>query len=531
VFAAGRVNGVYDRGDKLEDGTRAGLAAARHAGFVSHAAVAVERERTPQSHPYPIVEDAGAKSFVDFDEDLQPKDFANAAQEGFDNIELLKRYTTVGMGPSQGKHSNMNAIRILARIKGQPVESIGTTTARPFFHPVAMSHLAGRGFAPERLTPMHAMHQQAGAVFMQAGGWLRPEYYRQEGVPKADSVRSEALTVRSNVGIIDVGTLGKLEVYGPQAAEFLERVYTGRFANMKVGSTRYALMLDESAVIVDDGVVARLGEEHFYFTTTTSNSAIIYRELARLNTLWRLHVGIVNVTGAYAAMNLAGSKSRELLRQLTSLDVSEAAFPYLAAREAELAGAPARLLRVGFVGELGYEIHVPAQFGAHLWQTLLEHGAAYGIRPFGVEAQRLLRLEKGHIIIGQDTDGLSTPLDAALMWGVKMDKPFFIGQRSLKIIQKRQPAQVLAGFALPMGAKAVVPKECQLVIDGGNIAGRITSVAYSESVGRTLGLAYLAPRLNVIGGKFNIRIDGGATIEAEVVKTPFYDPEGLRQKL
>lgn len=161
----------------------------------------------------------------------------------------------------------------------------------------------------------------------------------------------------------------------------------------------------------------------------------------------------------------------------------------------------------------------------------MEQGAAYGIRPFGVEAQRLLRLEKGHIIIGQDTDGLSTPLDAALMWGVKMDKPFFIGQRSLKIIQGRQPAQVLAGFALPMGAKAVVPKECQLVIDCGNIAGRVTSVAYSESVGRTVGLAYLAPHLNVIGGKFNIRIEGGATIEAEVVKTPFYDAEGQRQKL
>jgi sarcosine oxidase subunit alpha len=531
VFAAGRVNGVYDRDAKMQDGMRAGIEAARHAGFVAHAAVTVERERTAQSHPYPIVEHAGAKSFVDFDEDLQPKDFANAAQEGFDNIELLKRFTTVGMGPSQGKHSNMNAIRILARLKGKPVDAIGTTTARPFFHPVAMSHLAGRGFAPERLTPMHAFHQQAGAVFMQAGGWLRPEYYQQEGASKADIVRTESLTVRSSVGIIDVGTLGKLEVYGPQAAEFLERVYTGRFANMKVGSTRYALMLDESAVIIDDGVVARLSEEHFYFTTTTSNSAVIYRELARLNTLWRLNVGIVNVTGAYAAMNLAGPKSRELLRQLTSLDVSEAAFPYLAAREADVAGAPARLLRVGFVGELGYEIHVPAQFGAHVWQTLMDQGAVYGMRPFGVEAQRLLRLEKGHIIIGQDTDGLSTPIDAALMWGVKMDKQFFIGQRSLKIIQNRPPTQVLAGFALPLGAKAVVPKECHLVIDGGNIAGRVTSVAYSESVGRTVGLAYLAPQLNAIGGKFNIRIDGGATVEAEVVKAPFYDAEGLRQKL
>jgi sarcosine oxidase, subunit alpha len=300
---------------------------------------------------------------------------------------------------------------------------------------------------------------------------------------------------------------------------------------MKVGTTRYALMLDESAVVVDDGVVARLGEQRFYFTTTTSNSAIIYRELARLNTMWRLDAGIVNVTGAYAAMNLAGPKARDVLRQLTTLDISDAAFAYLVAREADVAGAPARLLRVGFVGELGYEIHVPAQFGAHVWESLMHAGREHGVRAFGVEAQRLLRLEKGHIIIGQDTDGLSTPIDAALMWGVKMDKPFFVGQRSLKIIQNRPPAQVLIGFALPAGASALVPKECHLVIDAGNIAGRVTSVAHSDTLGHTIGLAYVAPRLNVIGGKFNIRVDGGAMIEAEVVKTPFYDPQGLRQKL
>jgi sarcosine oxidase subunit alpha len=540
VFAAGRVNGVFDVDAKLRDGERAGLEAARHVGFAVQEPVAAARERAAQSHAYPIVEHERGKNFVDFDEDLQPKDFANAAQEGFDNIELLKRFSTVGMGPSQGKHSNMNAIRILARIKGKRVDEIGTTTARPFFHPVPMSHLAGRGFAPERVTPMHAWHQQAHAEFMPAGGWLRPAYYKQDSVSNRIAIDSEVRTVRSSVGIIDVGTLGKLEVYGPQAGEFLERIYTGRFANMKVGTTRYALMLDESAVVIDDGVVARLSEEHFYFTTTTSNSAIIYRELARLNTMWRLNAGIVNVTGAYAAMNLAGPKARELLGQLTQLDLSEAAFPYLAARAGEVAGAPARLLRVGFVGELGYEIHVPAQYGAHVWEALVQAGRAHGIRAFGVEAQRLLRLEKGHIIIGQDTDGLTTPLEAALMWAVKMDKPFFIGQRSLQIIQKRAAAQsqsllptaqqVLAGFALPVGARAVVPKECHLVIDGGDIAGRVTSAAYSETLQRTVGLAYLTPRLNVIGGKFDIRVDGGALLEAEVAKTPFYDPEGARQR-
>ena len=530
VFAAGRVNGVYALENRILDGRRAGNEAAKLLGLAAPAAFPVARAASSPSHPYPIFDHPDAKNFVDFDEDLQLKDFFNAAQEGFDNIELLKRYTTVGMGPSQGKHSNMNAIRILAKLLRKAPGEVGSTTARPFFHPVAMSHLAGRGFHPQRLSPLHSRHEKDGAVFMQAGAWLRPEYYRQRGKLKPQIVREEAMAVRNSVGIIDVGTLGKMEISGPDAAAFLERMYTGRFANLKVGMTRYALMLDESGVIIDDGVVARLGEERFYFTTTTTGSATVYREMTRLNTMWGMKAGIVNVTGAYAAMNLAGPRSRDVLAGVTKLELADEVFPYLAAREAKVAGVPARLMRVGFVGELGYEIHVPADGACAVWDALTQAGRVQGIRPFGVEAQRLLRLEKGHIIIGQDTDGLTTPFDASSEWAVKMDKPYFIGQRSLKIIQRKSPRTKLVGFVLDAIAEIQAPKECHLVILDGNIAGRVTSIAFSPSLQRHVGLAFVSPPLAVEGGRFFIRADGARMVQAIVSKIPFYDPAGQRQK-
>ena len=530
VFAAGRVNGVYELDERIRDGERAGLEAARSLGKAVGALPMVAPEKRCPTHPYPFVPHPLGKNFVDFDEDLQLADFFNAAKEGFDNIELLKRYSTVGMGPSQGKHSNMNAVRILARIRGEPIERVGTTTARPFFHPVPMSHLAGRGFTPVRRTPLHSRHEQAGAVWMQAGNWLRPEYYARTGQDKAACVRDEVRAVRSGVGLIDVGTLGKMDLFGPDAAAFLERVYTGRFANLKTGMTRYAVMLDESGVVIDDGVVARLGEQQFYFTTTTTGSATVYRELTRLNTMWGMQVGVVNVTGAYCGMNLAGPRSRDVLQPLTAIDLSHEAFPYLAVRDSEVAGVPVRILRVGFVGEMGYEIHVRAEHAGHLWDAMMQAGASVGIHPFGVEAQRVLRLEKGHIIIGQDTDGLTTPFEAGLEWAARMDKPFFIGQRSLKVVAQRPRRQKLVGFTLPAGLRGPAPKECHLVIRNGEIAGRVTSITLSEALGHHVGLAYVVPDLAAEGTRFNIRADGGAMVEATVVKTPFYDPAGDRQK-
>jgi sarcosine oxidase subunit alpha len=334
--------------------------------------------------------------------------------------------------------------------------------------------------------------------------------------------------VRTRVGLIDVGTLGKIEIYGPDAGMLLDRVYAGRYSDLKVGMTRYGLMLDESGVIVDDGVIARLNEDLFYFTTTTGGSAGVFRELQRCNALWGLDCVLVNLTGHRAAFNFAGPLSREILQTLTDVDLRDDAFPYLAARSGQVAGVAARLMRVGFVGELGYEVHMAASRGREVWQALFTAGAPHGLRPFGVEAQRVLRLEKGHFIVGQDTDGLTDPLEANAMWAVAMKKPFFIGQRSLRILQARGPRQKLVGIEL--ADTAPLPKECHLVIDNGAIAGRVTSVTHSRAANKCIGLAMLSPDLAQVGRDIQIRIDNGDLLAARVAQTPFYDPKNLRQK-
>jgi len=532
IFAAGKVNGFYDLGNRLQDGRNAGLNAARSLGFpVAPAAVELRRESNSPSHPYPIFAHPRGKNFVDFDEDIVLADLHNAAQEGFDNIELLKRFTTVGMGPSQGKHSNMNAIRVLARIRGESIEATGTTTARPFFHPIPMAILSGRAFHAERVTPIHGHHEALGARFIPAGQWWRPEYYAQADKPREACIREEALAVRGAVGVIDVGTLGKIEISGPGAGEFLDRVYAGTFATLRVGMTRYGVMLDEAGIVIDDGVVARIAGDRFYFTTTTSGSTSVYRELSRLNTIWRLDCGIVNQTGHMGAVNLAGPRSQRLLARLTRSEVSNAAFPYLGVREIEVAGIPVRAMRVGFVGELGFELHAPANSMAALWNALVETGRDLGIRPFGVEAQRLLRLEKGHIIVGQDTDGLTTPFEAGCGWAVKMEKPFFVGQRSLRILQAKGLRQALVGFELESGQSAAKVLECHLAIERDELAGRVTSIAWSPTLSRHIGLALLRPDVAERNTHFNIRVTDGTLVRATIVPTPFYDAEGRRQKL
>ena len=364
---------------------------------------------------------------------------------------------------------------------------------------------------------------------MQAGNWLRPEFYAVPGKARREAIAEEVTAVRQRVGLIDVGTLGKLEISGPDAAAFIERIYTGRFAKLQPGMTRYALMCDESGVIIDDGVAARLGPDRFYVTTTTSGSDAVAREMRRWAIIWGMKIVLVNATGTYAAMNLAGPHSRRVLESLTRIDLAPERFPYLGVREGEVAEVPARLLRVGFVGEWGYEIHVLANAAAWVWDCLIEAGRDFGIQPFGVEAQRILRLEKGHVIMGQDTDGLTHPIEAGLNWAVKMDKPFFVGQRSLAILGRKPLTRTLVGFSLPNAHTGPIPKECHLVIDSGEIAGRVTSVTFSPALERVIGLAYVKPEQSKLGSSIEIRVDRGEMIRATVVRTPFYDPENLRQ--
>jgi len=527
MFAAGKVNGVFTLEQRQKDGARAGALALQYLNISAQTMTVQRHEDTSPSHPYPMVPHPKAKNFIDFDEDIQLKDFINAAQEGFDNIELMKRFTTVGMGPSQGKHANMNAIRILARIRNLPIEKVGSTTSRPFYHPTPLGHLAGVSFQPYRHTPMHGWHEQADAEFTQVGLWMRPAYYKKTGLTKQDSIKQEVQAVRNAVGIIDVSTLGKIEVHGSQAAEFLERFYTGSFASQKIGTTRYALALDEAGVMMDDGLAAKMAEDYFYLTTSTTNAALIYREMQRWQQMWQLDIVLMNVTSAYAAMNLAGSKAKEMLSKVVKvehLNLGEVL-------ETSFVEIPLRILSVGFVSDSAYEIHVPTQHAMTLWQVLIEAGKSYELQPFGTDAQRILRLEMGHALMGHDTDGLTNPMEAGYEFALKMQKPFFIGLRSLKILQKKILNKKLVAFILNAEAKRAmdteiqVSQECNLVIEQGEITGRVTSIVFSPTLKKHIGFAYVHPNQAAIHHLFDIRTDNGNLISARVVHPPFVEGE------
>lgn len=522
LFAAGKVNGIFDFDQRMRDGARAASEAARYLGIEVPQVDVQKHTGASPSHAYPIVPHPKGKNFVDFDEDIQVKDFVNAAKEGFDNIELMKRFTTVGMGPSQGKHSNMNAIRILARIRNLPVEKIGTTTSRPFFHPTPIGHLGGRGFHPHRLTALHGWHEAVGAVFTDVGAWKRAAYYPMASQSKEDAIQGEAMAVRKTAGIIDSSSFGKFEVHGPDAAEFLERFFTGNFASQQLGESRYAMLLDEAAVVVDDGLVHRLAPDLFYISVGTSNAAAVYREMQRWQQEWQLAIGLVNVTGAYAAMNLAGPAAREILSDLTKLDLSYEVFPASSIRETEVAGVHARVIRVGFVSDMTYELHVPAAYAQHVWNALMAVGKKHGLRPFGTDAQRLLRLEMGNHMPGIDTDGLTNPYEIGAEWAIKMDKPYFIGQRSLQILHKRPLRKCLVPFMLATNFNGEMPMECNLVIDAGEIEGRVTSISYSKSIDRVIGFAYVKPARKALRAEFQIRTDNGSLVTAIVARTPFF---------
>ena len=531
VRVTGSVAGIWS--DTLIEGhaLQTGRAAAQAA--LGKNIVAFTPSEDPEAknitHPWPITSSERGKDFVDFDEDLKTRDIMDSVHDGYDDIQLVKRYSTAGFGPSQGRHANLNTIRLVARATGRSIEKVGITTFRPPLVPEKFGHLAGRGFEPTRLTAMHDRHLALGAQMMPAGLWLRPAYYGSKDKSE-DAVRAEVRSVRENVGMIDVSTLGGLEVRGPDAAAFLDRMYTFNFLKQPVGRTRYALLTDESGVIIDDGVACRLHEQHFYVTATTGAVDQVYRLMGFWNQQWRLDVDIANVTAAYAGINIAGLLSRAVLVKLESdIDFSAEAFPYLGVRTGHLADVPVRVLRVGFVGELGFEIHCPSAHGGELWDKLFAAGKEFGITPFGVEAQRVLRLEKGHIIVGQDTDGLTHPAEAGMSWALSKSKPFYLGKRSVDMQIAKGVRRTLVGFTI--SGTSPCPKENHLVIENGDIIGRVTSVVLSPTLNKVIGLAYLPSARCAVGTRFQIRIDGGRMIEAEIAPTPFYDPENKRQEM
>jgi sarcosine oxidase subunit alpha len=523
IHAVGAAAGARSMEVAVAQGRLAGLEAAAALGHtVEEAAARIEELRataTRRGDPVvlpPELGTGGGKQFACFCMDVTNKELKVAVREGFDSMELLKRYTTITMGPCQGKACMLSSQRLCGRATGRSLAETMPTTARPPWTPVEVGTLAGWRRTPRKETSMHDLHADVGATFMWAGDWRRPHHYT--------TPEHEVEAVRTRVGLIDVSSLGKLRVKGPDAVELLERLYPNRFRDLAVGRVRYGVMLNDEGVILDDGAVCRLSGDEFFVTVTTGNTSAIERWITWWLADWRLDVRVLNVTGAFGAVNLAGPRAREVMAEVTDADVSAEALPYLSATRMTVAGVPSLVLRIGFVGELGYEVHFPSAYGEHLWRELLEAGWGFGILPFGLEAQRILRLEKHHILIGQDTDAESDPFEAGLGWMVKADKPDFLGKRSLEDLARSGPAERLVGFTME---GEWVPPEGASVVHEGVWVGRVTSARRSAAVGCVVGLAWVPAGWANEGTAFEVQF-GGTHAAACVALRPFYDPEGDR---
>jgi sarcosine oxidase subunit alpha len=526
VHAAGDLTGAHGLEAVLSSGELAGLEAAQACGLGDGAARARaqgSRERLEElggapAHVAvpPAASGAGrGKCFACFCEDVTAKDIKASIEEGYDSIELSKRYTTVTMGPCQGRMCQLTSVRIMGAETGQTLEQVGLTTARPPWSSVPMGVLAGRPIEPAKRSAIHGRHRDLGAKIMWAGDWRRAYDY---GDPQG-----EAVAVQKAAGLIDVSTLGKMLVRGPEAGAFLDRLYPNRFSNLKPGRIRYGVISSDAGRIVDDGTICRLDDETFYVTTTSSGAAAMEEWFGWWLADWKLDVHMTDVTQAISAVNLAGPKAREIMASVCDLDCSNEAFAYMDGKRALVAGVPCLILRIGFVGEVGYEIHYPSAHGEYLWDALMAAGAGHGLQPFGLEPQRLLRLQKMHILVGQDTDSESTPWAAAMPWIVKLDKDEdFIGRWALEHYADVEPETALVGFTMHDGH---VPTEGAVVVRAGVAAGQVTSSRYSPQLDRVIGLAWVPRDLAADDARITIS-DNGVTFDAVVQTRPFYDPEG-----
>ncbi|MGH3383696.1 MAG: 2Fe-2S iron-sulfur cluster-binding protein [Nocardioidaceae bacterium] len=518
VLAAGGVVGDGSTADLVEHGRAVGHEAARRARGLPPEHVA---DLEPE--PHPELFHGRSNGMVDLAEDVSADDLRAAVAEGYDSIELVKRYTTATMGPTQGKLEAVNTIAVVAAATGRSIEETGTTTGRPPYVPVSLGALAGRRYQPVRRSPMHAWHVEHGATPLVAGAWIRPDHY---GDP-AGEVRA----VRQGVGIIDVTPLGKLALHGPDVADLLELLYVNRWRKLAVGSVRYGVMCTEDGVVLDDGVTGRLGEDRYLMTTTSSGATTVEHWVERWLQTERPHwqVHLVPMTDAYASINVAGPRARELVGRLTDLDLAPEAFPYMRVRLGRVAGvADCVVWRIGFTGELSYELHVPAAYGLRVWGALLEAGADLGVRPFGVEAQRILRLEKGHLIVGQDTDGLTQAYGAGLDWAVKLDKDDFVGKPELAWQRARDDYLVLVGLQ-PVDPAVVPPESSQIIEDGQRIVGRVTSSRMSPTLDRAVCLGLVAAHLAEPGTTVTVLLPEGRRVPTRVMpQLAHVDPEGVR---
>ncbi|MBK8631521.1 MAG: (2Fe-2S)-binding protein [Sphingomonadales bacterium] len=482
---------------------------------------------------------ATIKAFLDFQNDVTAKDIALAVREGYHSVEHIKRYTTNGMATDQGKTSNLNALQLASGFLDRPIEKIGLTTFRPPYTPQSFGAFAGHAkdalFIATRKSPIDSWAGEQGAVYEPVAQWRRARYFPRSGEDMHAAVNRECLAVRNGVGIFDASTLGKIEVVGPDAAEFLNRMYTNPWKQLEPGRCRYGLLLREDGFITDDGVSARLAPDRFHLTTTTGGAARVLNMMEDyLQTEWPdLNVWLTSITEQWAVIALQGPKARDVIAPFVEgIDLSPEAFPHMAVREGMICGVPTRLFRVSFTGELGYEINVPAAYGRAVWEVLWDAGEAHGITPYGTETMHVLRAEKGFIIVGQDTDGTLTPYDAGLAWAVGKKKADFVGKRSLA-----RPDIVAEGRKQLVGLLTDDPNEvleegAQIVADPNQpvpmtMLGHVTSSYWSATLGRSIAIAMVAGGQGRMGETLHIPMPG-RTIAAKVTAMVFYDAEGVR---
>ncbi len=544
---AGAGRGLWGIEAALGDGAVMGAAAAKALGkTIEPATLSVENDRpgTGVSHTeLPTDLSTGkARAFVDYQNDVTAKDLRLAVREGMRSIEHVKRYTTNGMATDQGKMSNINGLNIAADALGKPQPKVGLTTFRPPYTPTTFGAFAGyhRGehFEITRKTPIDSWAEEHGAAFEPVAQWRRAWYFPKAGETMDEAVSRECRATRASLGIFDASTLGKIEVVGPDAVEFMNRMYTNPWTKLAPGRTRYGLLLGEDGFIRDDGVIGRLSDDRFHITTTTGGAARVLNTMEDyLQTEWPdLKVWLTSTTEQWATIALNGPNARNVLAPFVEgLDLSDENFPHMSIAECTVAGFPARLFRVSFTGELGFEVNVPARHGRALWEKLFEAGQQYDICPYGTETMHVLRAEKGYIIVGQDTDGTVTPYDAGQGWAIGKKKPDFVGMRGLK-----RPDLVAEGRKQLVGlltndGRTKLEEGAQIVLDPNQpipmkMVGHVTSSYHSDAMGQPIALALLEGGHDRMGETVHIPMPD-SVISATVTGTVFYDPEGARLKL
>ncbi|WP_416355605.1 sarcosine oxidase subunit alpha [Aureimonas phyllosphaerae] len=540
----GAGDGDFGLANALAGGANAGAAAAFDAGFPTRSSsyeVGGERRLTGvTSRELPTdLNPSKAKAFVDFQNDVTAKDIRLAVREGFRSIEHIKRYTTNGMATDQGKTSNINGLAIASDAVQRPAPAVGLTTFRPPYTPTTFGAFCGynrgRLFDVTRKTAIDAWAEEHGAVFEPVSLWRRAWYFPKTGEDMHTAVARECNATRESVGIFDASTLGKIEIVGPDAAEFLNRMYTNPWTKLEPGRTRYGVLLGEDGFIRDDGVIGRLSKDRFHVTTTTGGAARVLNMMEDyLQTEFpELRVWLTSTTEQWSVIALNGPNARKLLEPLIEgIDLSDDAFPHMSIAEGKIAGVPTRLFRMSFTGERGYEVNVPARFGRAIWEKLIEAGKPYGITPYGTEAMHVLRAEKGYIIVGQDTDGTLTPDDAGLGWAIGKAKPDFVGKRSLsRPDMLKADRKQLVGL-LTEDPKTVLEEGAQIVLDPNQpvpmkMVGHVTSSYWSVALGRSIALAVVEGGKGRMGETVHIPMPN-ETLRATVTGTVFFDPDNSR---